>query len=253
MTIRPSASKPRHFTLIELLVVIAIIAVLAAMLLPALSKARSKARTISCANNYSSLGRYLHLYLSDWEDFFPHAWDTHAINFWGQSYASCPWRNYISKSYSGETIGGITLQSGKIYHRHALLCPDIQSEAVNITVSGHNSINNQPYYSGGYYCGMNLNSYLVVDGAWQLRACKIVQVKSPSQLLYAAEGNGKGMGQYKCVYIDSGDTNVISTRHSNGANILYSDGHVVYTKYEALPDYRLGTLYNGPVWNPLAN
>ena len=78
----------KAFTLIELLVVIAIIAILAALLLPALARAKERAKRISCASNLRQYGTACQMYANDNNNKIPLMGSTGGNNDFGGSW---PW------------------------------------------------------------------------------------------------------------------------------------------------------------------
>ena len=243
-------SQKHSFTLIELLVVIAIIAILAGILMPALSSARERSRTSSCAGNLKAIAFAMQQY---------------ADNNNGRA-KSCSindrdnktrWSSFYLLGPSFKEIHNMTLVpylGGPVYaDRDTAVVNDIVKQAVcpsgrrdgtdNLTVKedvykNDGEMPNNSYTFSTYQTFVD--STTVSKGTWEDRRYQIFsRVWQPSSrglimditfghnelsatplIRTALQGNSRAHGAYRF--------EGIATRHNGGANAAYCDGHVAF-------------------------
>lgn len=187
----------KKFTLIELLVVIAIIAILAAMLLPALNKARQRAKTTNCLANQKQQGLAVQVYSGNYDDFIlPTVTGSGTEDQW--------WPASLAPFISvGQNYG--TMDNWK--NAGVFRCPEYAGDWPFLTYAKNHMTENQTGHD------------------WY----KLTQVKSASSKGILLDGGITPGSFWSMVFytwdpFDGG--NGPSRRHGNSTNITFLDGHV---------------------------
>jgi prepilin-type N-terminal cleavage/methylation domain-containing protein/prepilin-type processing-associated H-X9-DG protein len=236
------------FTLIELLVVIAIIAILAALLLPALAKAKGKARDAGCINNLQQWGLAATLYVDDNRQLFPWprfqvsstqqqdnpTWDD--INqFYFAGQGNDVWFNVLPAYVGGRPLHKWTIDpSGFANSKSIFTCPTADAAGLDEAdvAAGYVDPATRPTFNyamdskslEGFPSNAVLKTSMVVHpSAFVLFSD--VRVRSDETPFYGPEARATDLATPHCY------TTRFSSRHNAGADITFSDGHAAYFKY----------------------
>jgi prepilin-type N-terminal cleavage/methylation domain-containing protein/prepilin-type processing-associated H-X9-DG protein len=237
---QPSARTRRAqpaFTLIELLVVIAIIAILAAMLLPALAKAKDRAKTIQCVNNEKQIALGYILYSTDNHDYLPVAGQARG----GGTVWPAEWYAEIS-IYAGKANTNIatlnaqgTIQACPSFNTNLLAGVGLSTDPNLMSYGGYG----HNYYYLGYY-----------DGATgSLNRQKITSVSKPTETTLnndafdpiPADKGTAILERFGYSYPPSQIALYIPgrgyVRHNPGANYAWTDGHAKFSQWQTMAPY----------------